>query len=118
VNTTLAFLCVMLAVVVIALVGLGFYVASIVKRVNQETVPAEAETEPAGEVTTLPVVANDMPRVVTYTPRDGATRTCTCHPDRPLRPGQQVMWWPIPQPVGAVLLFCEDGIPSPAEGKS
>lgn len=46
-----------------------------------------------------------------YTPRKGAPeRTCVCHPDRPLRDGQRVLWWPVPKSGGGVNVFCEDGI--------
>jgi hypothetical protein len=44
-------------------------------------------------------------------PRSGApVRTCVCHPDRPLKSGQRVLWWPVPNSGGGVNVFCQDGV--------
>jgi hypothetical protein len=46
-----------------------------------------------------------------YGPRsDAPARSCTCHPDRQLQPGQHVLWWPVPHSGGGVNIFCHDGI--------
>lgn len=61
---------------------------------------------------TPPMPFNDSnpPSWRVYRPSEGSRpRACTCHPDRLLVPGQNVLWWPLPSD-GTVVLFCEDGV--------
>jgi hypothetical protein len=54
----------------------------------------------------LPIVEGKMPRIMTYNPKPGnPPRYCQCH-GRPLLPGEDVIWWPVPEPKGAVYLIC------------
>ena len=71
----------------------------------------EPQPEPEGGQP-LPVVEGKMPRIVTYQPRPGSPpRTCHCH-GRPLLSGEDVIWWPVPEPKGAVYLICKsEGLP-------
>lgn len=72
---------------------------------EQEPQP-EPQPQPQGGQP-LPVVEGDMPRFVTYYPRPGsAPRTCHCH-GRLLLSGEDVLWWPVPEPPGAVYLICK-----------
>ena len=48
---------------------------------------------------------NHPPSWKEYNPRPGAApRSCACHPDQILEPGDQVLWWPHQD--GSVTLFC------------
>jgi hypothetical protein len=65
----------------------------------------------------MPIDPANPPSWKTYQPqvsrlagKDRHMRACTCHPDRPLEPGQRVLWWPVPHSGGAVRVFCEEGI--------
>ena len=65
--------------------------------------------EPAKEA--MPVDPVNPPSWKVYSPKQGAPgRSCACHPDVALVPGQKVLWWPVPNSGGGVNVFCEDGV--------
>lgn len=78
--------------------------------VDGDPAPGAKAEEPKADVP-IPVHPEHMPVWRVYSPREGAEpRSCDCH-QRPLRPGQPVLWWTRPDE--SVLLFCEDTVPLP-----
>jgi hypothetical protein len=62
-------------------------------------------------ITAREINPDNPPKWLTYNPRPTApARSCMCHPDRVLHPGQQVLWWPRTDVDGAVDVFCQDGV--------
>ena len=63
----------------------------------------------------MPIDEEMPPKILTYRPREGRPiMSCHCH-KKPLRPGDDVLWWPLPE--GTVVLFCEQGVRELAGGK-
>lgn len=67
----------------------------------------ESEQDPE---TARAIDPQNPPKWMTYRPRPGREPiNCTCH-DRPLVPGDRVLWWPIRDGGGAVDLFCTETV--------
>jgi hypothetical protein len=100
-------------VLILALVTIG---ATIIfwARVREYVSAARSSTALPEPEPPMPVVEDMEPKILTYRPREGhKIRNCHCH-DKPLRPGDKVLWWPTPE--GAVVLFCEQGVRERAGG--
>lgn len=54
----------------------------------------------------LPTDPDDLPRFLTFRPKNGYTRSCDCH-ERPLADGDTVLFWPTGT---TTIVFCEDGV--------
>jgi hypothetical protein len=80
-----------------------------VHRSNQaSSVPPPEPVEPEGDEP-QPIDPDNPPRFVVYNPQgDREPPVCNCH-QRPFRPGDSVLFWPIPgHPDGGVDLFCSE----------
>jgi len=98
------------AIVVTAMVVGLVVLRMLLARPSEVTVSA-SEQATAERQEALPVDPDNLPSWKVYSPRKGAPgRACACHPDRPLVPGQKVLWWPVPKSGGAVNVYCEDGV--------
>lgn len=81
------------------------------RRARKATPTTEVEEPQEQRTAALPIDPENPPTWKVYQPREGAPkRACACHPDRELRYGQKVMWWPVPNSGGAVNVYCEDGV--------
>ena len=71
----------------------------------------DEDEDPPAEPPSKAIDPDDPPRWVTFRPNASDTvRRCVCH-NFVINPGQQVMWWPVPDGLpGQVDLFCEEGV--------
>lgn len=113
-------LAVVLALEIAVLVWLYLRVPQIIsRRPKPRKVNEDKEIEAKTVKTAMPVDPENPPSWKVYAPKEGAPeRTCVCHPDRPLRDGQRVLWWPVPKSNGGVNVFCENGIEIETENRS
>ena len=107
-NQPLMIVWIMVSAVLVAL--LVYLIVVLCLRPRPERIEARPQaSEHAKEA--MPIDPEHPPTWVVYEPGDGAPgRACACHPDRALRPGQRLLWWPVPLSGGGVNVFCEDGV--------
>lgn len=68
--------------------------------------PTQGDIKDVLKDSPLPWDPNNMPGKRVYNPQPGSTHappTCECH-KRPIKPGQTVMFWPLP--TGGTKVFC------------
>lgn len=65
---------------------------------NVEREPVDTRLNPPPAMKPLPLDTRLPPKVFTYNPRPGQTApVCDCH-SRSIKPGEQVVLWPVPCP--------------------
>ena len=88
-------------------VTLAFAATILLRKEKRQRIPTPTDFKKEA----MPIDPNSPPTWKIYRPKKGAPgRSCACHPDRPLRDGQKVLWWPVPISGGGVNVFCEDGV--------
>ena len=70
---------------------------------KREEIAVMEEGVPLGA---LPTDPDNLPRFLTFRPKNGYARNCDCH-ERPLADGDTVLFWPTGT---TTVIFCEDGV--------
>lgn len=123
------------AVLVCAVVGLGFWLGRIGQTApydpyrdkpeydgtfRSETLTWKPEEEPEEEMpsVSLPINPDTPPTWKTYNPvnPDAGPKFCRCH-GLVINKGERILWWPNPE-TGGVDLLCEQGVNEAEEAKN